>query len=423
MRGYIQKRFFVLLLMVAIILPILPVGATQATRDQLRDAERRRASAGQQVSQQANLLAGTQYEMSQVTAEIQALDQEIVDASDALQIIEYDLVSTELRIEEAQEELLLATAERDAQLKVLRGRVRTMHEQGSTGFIEILFQAESISDFFTRLEGIRTITQRDQELLGRLESAEERRSASLSTLHSDRTLIQSLQTDIEIAMAEIEERIVDRQAFFALLHEDAEQEAAFLAILQEEARVIDHEFGIIRGLYLAEVAEAERIRREADEARRVAEAEARAAAQAERTAALGPFSPFTWPLPARAPVPANISSPFGNRPDPFTGRTAFHSGVDVPAPAGTRINAAADGYVRFAGWSAGWGNYIIIDHAGGYSTLYAHNTRNHVRTGQRVSAGAHIGDVGTTGRSTGNHLHFEIRLNGVHQNPMRYFGG
>jgi murein DD-endopeptidase MepM/ murein hydrolase activator NlpD len=220
-------------------------------------------------------------------------------------------------------------------------------------------------------------------------------------------------------MQAIEDQIEVQQEFFMLLHADAERQAEFLAIMEEEAHAINMEFGVIQQRYRAEVAaEQARIRAEQEAALQAAAA-ARQREASERLATLNSFDSFAWPLPGHS----NISSPFGNRSDPFTGRTEFHSGIDLPAPAGTRINSAEAGYVRFAGWSASWGNYIIIDHADGYSTLYAHNIRNRVSSGQRVTRGQHIADVGSTGRSTGNHLHFEIRRNGAHLNPMSYFGG
>jgi murein DD-endopeptidase MepM/ murein hydrolase activator NlpD len=366
--------------------------------------------------------------MSQVLAEIQGIDQQIMDASEALEAIELDLLTTQVRIEDAQYDLVLATEERDAQMEILRERVRGMHEQGATGFIEILFNAESIYDFFSRLEYVRMVTQFDRDLLARLDAAEERRTSNLDTLTADYALVQDLQSEIILAREEFEQRMDERRIFWTLLYADAERYAEFLRIQEEEARLINLEFGIVQTRYRAEVAEAERIRREQEEARRAAEAAVRAAESAARMAELEAqgitVGAFTWPVPARPHTnPANISSPFGNRADPFTGRTAFHSGVAIPAPAGTHILAAQAGYVRIAAHSPSWGNYVVIDHPGGYSTLYAHNSRNRVTVGQRVTAGQHIADVGTTGRSTGNHLHFEIRLNGTHVNPMRYFGG
>jgi murein DD-endopeptidase MepM/ murein hydrolase activator NlpD len=423
MRGYCRKKFAALFLAVLVILPLMPIfnvtAASQNTRDQLREAERRRAAAGQQVNEQANLLAGTEYEMSRVMLEMQAIDQAITDVQEALEIIEPDLLATELRIEEALEALELARYNMEVQTEILHGRLRLMHEQGNIGLLEVLFQAESISDFFNRWEHIRVMTQFDRELLANMEETELQISSNYDDLRRARVLIMDLRQQEVLAEQAIQHQMEERHQFFALLHEDAERQAEFLAIMEEEAHAINIEFNIVQNRYRAEVAEQERIRREAAEARRREEAAARAAEQANRLATLNSFESFAWPLA----IQGQFSSPFGNRPSPFnSARQEFHTGIDIAAPANTRINAAEAGYVRLSGWSASWGNWIIIDHANGYSTMYAHNTRNRVTEGQRVTRGQHIADVGTTGMSTGNHLHFEVRVNGTHVDPMRYFG-
>ena len=275
MRGSFRKNIFVFLIALIFVFPLIPTGAASPeTRERLREMERRREAARQQVAEQANLLAGTEYEMSQVMAEMQSLDQQIMDASEALEAIEFDLLATEIRIADAQYDLAAATLERDTQMEILRERVRIMHEQGNSGLVEILFHAESISDFFSRLEYIRTVAQFDRELLSRLENAEERRASNLQTLTADRVLIQNLQADITAAREEIEERMSERQMFFALLHADAEREREFLALIQEEEHAINLEFGVAQRRYQDEVNEARRI----EEERRAAEAAARMAA-------------------------------------------------------------------------------------------------------------------------------------------------
>ncbi|MEO1732902.1 MAG: M23 family metallopeptidase [Pseudomonadota bacterium] len=115
-----------------------------------------------------------------------------------------------------------------------------------------------------------------------------------------------------------------------------------------------------------------------------------------------------------------FTSPFGYRRDPFTGGRRMHNGVDFAAAHHTNIYATADGVVTFSGWQSGYGRLIKIQHAFGIETVYAHNTQNLVRKGQRVSRGDHIADMGSTGRSTGTHLHYEVRVNGVPKNPMTY---
>ncbi|MDR0272656.1 MAG: M23 family metallopeptidase, partial [Clostridiales bacterium] len=252
-----------------------------------------------------------------------------------------------------------------------------------------------------------------------LEASEARIALNYEVQVNSLGLIQDLHAEKERARLDIERRMSEREQFFASLQEDAERYEEYMELLEAEAQTINRELGIVQAQYRREVAEAERRRREEEERRR---AEAAAAAAAERNAqlaTLNSFDSFAWPVPTHS----QVASGYGNRPDPFTGRTAFHSGIDITAPAGTRINAAEAGIVRFAGWGAGWGNYIVIDHADGFSTLYAHNSRNRVSAGARVTRGQHIADVGTTGRSTGNHLHFEIHTNGNHTNPMAFYGG
>ncbi|SEF43971.1 M23 family metallopeptidase [Jhaorihella thermophila] len=127
-------------------------------------------------------------------------------------------------------------------------------------------------------------------------------------------------------------------------------------------------------------------------------------------------APFA--MPVRAPV--RYTSPFGYRRDPMTGGRRFHKGGDFAGPVGTPIYATADGVVKFAGWQSGYGKLVILQHDFGIQTYYAHNSRIRVKKGQRVSRGDHISDMGSTGRSTGPHLHYEIRVNGKPVNPMTY---
>jgi len=123
---------------------------------------------------------------------------------------------------------------------------------------------------------------------------------------------------------------------------------------------------------------------------------------------------FDWP------VEGNITSDYGNRRHPVSGRNDFHSGVDIAAPHGTTVQAAASGTVSFVGWMGGYGRVVIIDHGNGYETLYAHNSQILVNEGQNVNRGSAIARVGTSGVATGPHVHFEIHQNGNHQNPMNF---
>ncbi|WP_062537726.1 M23 family metallopeptidase [Mizugakiibacter sediminis] len=124
--------------------------------------------------------------------------------------------------------------------------------------------------------------------------------------------------------------------------------------------------------------------------------------------------------PAGMPVPGYIASYFGGRPDPFTGERGFHAGLDIDAPRGTGIHAVAEGVVTYAGTRSGYGNVVEVDHGNGYMTRYAHASKLLVHPGQRVHAGEVIADVGSTGRSTGPHVHFEVWYEGRPVNPLAY---
>lgn len=125
-------------------------------------------------------------------------------------------------------------------------------------------------------------------------------------------------------------------------------------------------------------------------------------------------------VPSRAPAPGTLSSGFGIRRDPFNGAAAMHAGLDFTGPHGSPIRAAAPGRVSFTGTQPGYGNVVEIDHGHGLMTRYAHLSRFAAREGQRVDAGQLIAHMGSTGRSTGTHLHFEVRVNGAAVNPRRF---
>ncbi|MCL1862796.1 MAG: peptidoglycan DD-metalloendopeptidase family protein [Defluviitaleaceae bacterium] len=392
------------LFIVLLVIPILPVFASPATRERHSQLQQQLSQAAQSVREQQNLLAGTRHEMSQIVMEMQELDQQIMDAASALESIEFSLRDTEIRIADAEDELNVARDEHDLQFELLRTRVRVIHEEGSIGFLDVLFQAESIVDFFMRWEYIRAIAEFDHTLLDRLQQAEQDIQNHLEDLVRWRNMVEDLQFQYNLTMDDLEFMYGEREAWFENLSENEEVMAELLEIYLHEQRMAESAFGAIQA----------QLQSEENAMRRQANAQAHSA----RLATLNNhYGQFQWPIPTHS----RISSPFGMRHHPILRQQRHHSGIDVGAPTGTRLIASADGYVRFAGWSGGYGNTVIIDHYGGYSTLYAHNSRNRVVTGQRVYRGDHIADVGSTGMSTGPHLHFEIRINNRAVDPMGYF--
>lgn len=399
-----KSHIALILVLVFAVTPVLSVGASPATRQRRDELHQQLQNVRQDMREQQNLLAGTRHEMSQIMAQMQELDRKMMDAATALEGIELSLFDTEIRIADTEETIETTRVEYALQLEVFRTRVRAIHEDGSVGFLNVLFQAESITDFLARWEYLRVIAEFDRDLLERLEQTKTYYASHREDLARWVILMEELQFQYILTLDDLEFIYAERKEWFNSLAENEELLAELLAIAEHEQSMVESAFNVINA----------QLQREENElARQRAQQQ-----HNERLARLNNFDgQFQWPIPTHF----RISSGFGMRFHPILRTNRIHQGIDVPAPTGTRLIAAAAGYVRFAGWSGGYGNTVIIDHGNGYSTLYAHNSRNRVTTGQFVQRGDHIADVGSTGMSTGPHLHFEVRINNSAVDPMRYF--
>ena len=392
------------LLLAALLLASWPVAAfaSLSTRERLAEVERGRQEARLAERGARRLLENAQGEIERILLEMQALDERMLDLYDAFDDIEFSLTFSEMSQEEAEAELEAARSERELFEAVFKAQMRAMQEHGQNRHIELLFAADSIFDFFMRLEHVRTLARFNHDIVERLRGAEARELALVDGLALARGLVLDLQFQHGRAAENIEAAIEERAQWLAGLADSAAYLDFLAEIYEQERLALDREFAALQTQYRAELDELERRRRDAE--------------RAARLAGLG-TGEFAWPLPGSPPG----SRGFGMQLHPVFRQIRMHNGIDISAPSGTPIIAAADGYVRFAGWMGGYGNTVIIDHGGGFSTLYAHNARNRVREGQRVSAGQHIADVGSSGLSTGPHLHFEIRLDNIAEDPMRFF--
>jgi len=389
------------------------VGATEATRERLAELELQDRIARQDLRDSEHLLDATREEMSHLFDVMLEYDQKMVDAADRLNTTELSLLATEVRIYDAEVELEHVRQERDLHYEILRERLRVMHEYGQAGLLEVFIQSNSFAEFLSHWEHVRAIAQFDQELLDDIETLEAQYMEIVDTLVRERNLIADLYFQQARALRDLED-IQEAHAtlMLSLADDEAFQEELYQLLLAEQ-EAIYLELQGIRVVYRREVEAAER------EARRL-EQQRLEQQRLAHLAQLGAFDGiFDWPSSTHV----RISSGFGSRVNPITRRQEHHTGIDIPMPTGTRINAAAGGVVRTSDFSRGFGNFIIIDHNDGYSTLYAHNSRNLVQVGDVVTRGQHIANAGSTGMSTGPHLHFEIRFNNSARNPLDYFPG
>lgn len=300
----------------------------------------------------------------------------------AAQIAKYDEL-----IAQKQEELSQAEAEEQAQYELFCERVRYMEEQGEVSYWSILFSSKDFADLLDNAMMVEEIMDYDNQVMDQLIALREQIEEDKAELESARQAQQAAKEEQEAAQANLKSQEAEVSALIDQLAAQEDQLEAEEAKLQAAANAAD-----------AEIAAAER----------------ELAAQINNVVS---ESGFMWPLPGYY----NLSSLFAGRIHPITGKPQHHTGIDIPAPSGTDILAAKSGVVTTSTYNNSYGNYVVVSHSDGTSTLYAHMSRRGVSKGEVVTQGQYIGDVGTTGSSTGNHLHLEVRVNGSRVDPTQYF--
>ncbi|MGI6012921.1 MAG: murein hydrolase activator EnvC family protein [Oscillospiraceae bacterium] len=319
------------------------------------------------------------------------------------------LVEQEAAIAEAQQKV-------DDQYERYCTRIRSMEENGVSSYFGVLFQADSFSNFLTNLDYIYEIVAYDKELeqsyIDAKEALEEVKAeyeATLSELDTKKTELEEKQANLE---QETEE------AYTMILNLENDIDAYTAAYEENEAAEAQ-----LQSQIDAAVAELEKQQAAAAAAAEAAKNNNSGSSSSDNTVTPSntsedptPSGSFLWPCPASH----NVTSPFGYRTHPIFGTTKYHAGIDIAAGSGSAVLAADGGTVVTSTYSSSYGNYIVINHGNGYSTTYAHMSSLLVSAGSTVSQGTTIGLVGSTGWSTGPHLHFEVSYNGSRVNPLNY---
>ena len=316
--------------------------------------------------------------------EMAVLDKGLQSMQAELDAATADLDFLTARLNEAQAELEEATKQREAQFQLLGDRMKFLQQKGSSGYLEILLESESFSDLFLRMQYVNDIMGYDKEILDEL---------------------QTIQDTIQEKTNEIAENHAEQQAVVDIQKEK----------LSDMESVVAHKKAIWAS-YESDLAKYEKLVK-ANEANDAAILRQMNASASKTTVYTG-NGKFTWPVPASS----RISSEYGYRTSPISGKREFHNGLDIPAPYGSAIVATEAGTVTYSGWMNGYGYTIIIDHGSGITSLYGHNSSLVAKKGQKVSRGQTIAKCGSTGWSTGNHCHFTISKGGSSVNPHSYVG-
>lgn len=317
-------------------------------------------------------------QISAVQAEIDEFQAEIDRKADAI-------AKSEQKINELTKDLQKQNSDYNE-------RAKRLIKKGNVSYTEILLRSKSIDDMLTRVSVIKRVAEYDSDKLDEIESS--------------MTEVEKMKADLLVQKEEVVALKSEQDAKKEELSGYRAESQAIIDKLQKDIAAYEKEYEQAKQLEAQARAEAERLRRQYD------------ASGAISLPANYTGGKFLWP----SNTTRLVTSPYGYRIHPVTGKSRFHAGIDIGAAYGTSILAANDGVVIVSGYNAGgYGNYVVVNHGGGYTTLYAHCSSLLVSVGQKVTRGQVIAKCGSTGMSTGPHIHFEVQVNGSTTNPMQYF--
>ncbi len=378
----------------------LSIGGLSVTQYEIDQLEAQKDQIAADKEALAGELSVMQTEQSELMAQKAILDQQNELTRQEIVLIDEQIVLYDGLIAEKEVELEDAIELEEYQKERLRERIRNMEENGDMAYVEVILEATSFSSLLTRMDDISEIVEYDDALEKKYIAAREETEATKAEYEEIQEGQLIKKDELEVAKAKLEADV-----------------AASIVVIQQ----LEAEIGTRQSEYDAFYAEQAALETEIAEMLAELEEQRKAAEEAAANgtgsgAYIGGTGTYIWPLPGYSP-----GSAYGWRIHPIYGYEKFHNGEDVGAPSGTPILAADSGTVMMATYNGGYGNYVMIDHGGGQGTGYAHMTSFAVSAGQTVTQGQVIGYVGSTGLSTGPHLHYETYVNGAAVDPKQYY--
>ena len=365
-----------------------------ASTKSLQEAQDEKAQLEKALKEAQGTIEDLKDSKGDIESKVTELNQQLMDISARITDLENQLTAKSEDIQETKDELAGAKEREAQQYADMKVRIQFMYENGQTSYLEALLSSRNISEFLNSADYIAQIQSYDRQKLTEYQDTVE----SIVNLEAQ---LEQEYTDLEALKSTVE----SNKATVAAMMRQKESELADISGDIEDAQS-DADY------YAAEIQAQE----ELIAAIKRAEAEKAAAGVEEHPYTGGAFR---WPCPSST----RVTSDYGTRVSPMSGASSNHKGIDIGASAGAEIIAAADGTVTAASYSSAAGNYVMIDHGGGLYTVYMHASSLLVSPGQTVSAGDVIAKVGSTGISTGSHLHFGVSLNGSYVSPWSYLGG
>ena len=418
-------------MLLGLVVGILPHNAGAATSNELKnqlDALKAEKNAiTSQIKELEKQQTANRADMEAIMEQKAVIEQQVALLQDEITNVNDQIAAYSLLIADKQDELEEAQMRLQTLTNKHKKRLRAMEEQGELSYWSVIFKATSFSDLLDRVVMVREIAEADRQRLHDMNEAAKLVSQTQQELENEKLALEESRTELEASQVTLAEKNSEADVLLAelvainddmnALHDQFEaEEDKFL----EQIAKKDQEYNdkLEEERELSRQASIQASIQESIEASKKAEmTTTRKPSSSSSSSSSGSGSSKTWLKPCSY---SYISSPFGYRVHPVTGEYTMHKGVDMAAAKGTPIYATRSGYVTIATYHSTAGNYVTINHQDGYTSVYMHMTHDVVSVGEYVKAGQLIGYVGSTGRSTGPHLHFGIAYNGNYVNPMNY---
>lgn len=377
------------------------VAPVYATKQEVEEAKQKMSGLEAEKQKVEAALKNLESLKSDAAAYVRQLDAELGAINQEVEALAVQIDHKEAEIAVTQENLESARAAEADQYASMKLRIKYMYEHGSTSMVELLLKSSDLVQLMNRAEYIRKISEYDKQMMDKYVATKNTISAHEDELIAEHGELVDLQEQTRLKQQSVETLLSQKSIELSNFEKKINEAEGQLSEYEKDIQAQENQ---IKNL------EAE-IKRQEEEAKKAAEA----AGKQYNTVSLGNIN-FIWPCPASS----RITSGFGGRSSPTEGASSNHQGIDIGAPTGTPIVAAASGTVVIATYSYSSGNYVMLNHGGGVYTVYMHCSQLLVSVGQQVSQGATIAKVGSTGYSTGPHLHFGIRAEGQYLNPSKY---
>ncbi len=379
---------------------------------QIKKAEETKKEAQERVNELKKDIASLEKDKGNILNYVKKVDKKIENVSKTMKKLDGQIEEARKELVKLEEQLEIAENLEKEQYETMKKRIKYMYESGGDDYVAMIFSAESLGDFLNRSEYIEKISKYDKDLFGRFVETKNSTEIRRGVMESKVEEIAELKDQAATEKAALKSLKSSKKTEIEKLNSAITATDSKAKTFREKVAKAERE---VENLLLEKQKEIEK--REA--ARKAAEAKngttGAAADPAADTYAVN-HGGLRWPLR----VPGRISSEFGSRTSPTAGASTNHQGIDIAVSAGTPIVAAGDGTVVTAAYSASAGNYIMLYHGNSLYTVYMHASKLAVSEGAQVKQGDVIAYVGSTGISTGAHLHFGVSVNGAYVNPRNY---